>query len=78
MHIYLFSGLGLNPSRRIQSSHKLLGYITFPIRVYQNSMPLFVRREMLYPFYGTIMKIKQEKYIQQIANAPKYLFTWLL
>lgn len=78
MHIYLLSELGLNPGRRIQSSHKLLGYITFPIRVYQNSIPLFVRREMLYPFNETIMKIKQEKYIQHIASAQKYLFSWSL
>lgn len=78
MHIYLLSELGLNPGRRNQSSHKVLGYITFPLRVCQNSIPLFVRREMLYPFNETIMKIRQEKYIQCIANAQKYLFSWLL
>ena len=78
MHIYLLSVLGLNTGKLLWSLHKLLGYITFPIQVYQNSVPLYVRRETLYPLYGTIVKIKQEKHTQQVANAQEYLFSQLL
>lgn len=78
MHIYLLSELGLNPGRLITKLVFYTVWIYYFLQIDSSRLNvLFVKRE-IYLFYGIFMKVKYKKYIQQIANAQKYLFSCLI